>query len=533
MEIALPGRLLSESVTPGPVVHHSTEERDDEEFDDLAETADLPRGLLNPPTPLAVPPSASEARTRQMAPIVTARDGDDRRVTVSMVPDVANLFGPALRSEAPADERVTAEVRVLHLPSSAAPRERFLSPDPAPESASDEPADTLGANIDAAMESPAATQRIRRIPRSVELASTALLPVHAPVAAAVGVKPTMLFAAAAVTLGLAGAAGWVLFRDRGPRAHDASADGVWRSPSAFESASLAASTATWASALRALTEGVAHPSGADTARALRALLEAHRVGVALPPDRQVALLVALDRFRTPRGWAAADRATADAESTAAATLAYASMAEITQADTARVRVAVARDALVAMQQSDGSFDAGGDIVASPLRATAMAVEALLAAEASLRSSPPEAVAARRRAVHFLREALQRADHLVWTAPPALDLAVAALWSAREQAHETDSADAIIAARYVDHLGERCPDHQCAVLPALAVAPWIPTSLATAARLLRHPATLPTSSLRALSALMRAGIAAADRDRAYGGDLRWHAAALVAVSELQR
>jgi serine/threonine protein kinase len=529
------GPAPTPAVAPAVARPNPTEELDDEEIEDLTETSDLPRGMVVPPVDLlAGPPpgpSPSEARTRQMAPV--SRDDEDRRLTVPMAPVVADLFGPALPSEAPPDERVTAELPAAHRPSSATPRERFLSPDPAPETASEDPFDTLGANVAAAMESPGTSARARRIPRSVELASTALLPVHAPVAPAPGVKPRMLVAAAAVTLGLAAAAGWVLFHDRGPGSRPSPRDSVWRSPSAFESASLAATTATWTAALRALTAGSGRPSGADTARVLHALLEAHRAGVALPPERQVEQLIALDRLRTPRGWAASDAASPDAESTAWATLAYASMAEITQADAARVRVQVARDALLALQQPDGSFDAGGDPLASPLRATALAVNALLASESSLRSVGPEAVSARRRAVGVLREALQRADHPVWSAPPALDLAVAALWSARAQAHDAEASDATIASRYVDHLGERCPDQRCAALPPLADAPWIPGSLLTASRLLRDPSSLPSSSLRSLSSLMRSGIAVVDRDRAHGGDLRWQTASLVAVSELQR
>ncbi|MDO9021775.1 MAG: serine/threonine-protein kinase [Myxococcales bacterium] len=503
-----------------------TEELDDAEIEDLTETSDRPPSLSIPP-----PAPASEARTRQMAPVAVARDDEDRRLTVPMAPVVADLFGPPLRSDPAPDERVTAEVpAVTHLPSTATPRERFLSPDPAPEL---EPVDTLGANVAAAMESPDASVRSRRIPRSVELASTALLPVHAPVPPAPAVRPTTLLAAAAVTLGLAGAAGWVLFGHRAPAAHGARGDGLWRSPSAFESASLAATTVTWASALRALAEGAARPAGADTARALHALLEAHRAGVPLPPERQISLLIALDRLRTPHGWPAAEAGAPDAGATAWAALAYASMAEVTQVDTARVRVEVARDALLALQQPDGSFDADSDPVASPLRATAVAVSALLAAESALRAPRPDDVAARRRAVRFLRAGLQRADHPVWSAPAALDLAVAALWSARAHAHDADPADAVIAGRYADHLGDRCPDHRCAPPPPLADAPWLPGALATAARLLRDPASLPSSSQRALSAFVRAGVAAVDRDRAYAGDLGWHATALVAVSDLQR
>lgn len=172
-------------------------------------------------------------------------------------------------------------------------------------------------------------------------------------------------------------------------------------------------------------------------------------------------------------------------------------------------------------------------MASPLRSTALAVTGLLAAESSQRSASPEAVTARRRAVRVLREALQRADHPVWSAPPALDLAVAALWSARAQAHDAELSDATIAGRYVDRLGERCPDQRCAALPPIADAPWIPGSLVTASRLLRDPSSLPSSSLRSLSAFMRAGIAALDRDRAHVGDLRWQAASLVAASVVQR
>ncbi len=523
--------------TPAPPVArpNPTEELDDEEIEDLTETSDLPRGMIDAPVDLlAGPPpgpSSSEARTRQMAPV--SRDDEDRRLTLPMAPVVADLFGPPLPTEAPPDERVTAELPAAHRPSSATPRERFLSPDPAPESASADPFDTLGANVAAAMESPDTSTRARRIPRSVELASTALLPVQSPVAPAPGVKPRMLLAAAAVTLGLASAAGWVLFHDRGPGSRPSARDSVWRSPSAFESASLAATTATWTAALRALTAGSGRPSGADTARVLHALLEAHRAGVALPPEHQVEQLIALDRLRTPRGWAASPEASPDAESTAWATLAYASMAEITQADAARVRVQVARDALLALQQPDGSFDAGSDPLASPLRATALALNALLASESSLRSVGPDAVSARRRAVGVLREALQRADHPVWSSPAALDLAVAALWSARSQAHDADPSDATIASRYVDHLGERCPDQRCAALPPLADAPWIPGALVTASRLRRDPPSRPASARRARAALWRSGLAVVDRHRAHGGDLRWQTASLVALSQLQR
>jgi len=245
--------------------------------------------------------------------------------------------------------------------------------------------------------------------------------------------------------------------------------------------------------------------------------------------------VALDRFRTPRGWPAADRPGPDAEATAQAALAYAAMAEVTRADTARVRVDVARSALLELQRPDGSFDAAGELGAAPLGTTALAVSALLAAESASGSPTPDAVTARRRAVHVLRDALQRSDHPVWSAPPALDRAVAALWSARAQVHDVDPADEAIAARYADHLGERCPDRRCAALPTLAEAPWVPGALVTSARLLRDSASLPPSSLRSLSAFVRAGVAAMDRDRAYdgGGDARWLAAALASLGELLR
>ncbi len=530
--VAPPSAPPAPPAPPAPM----TEELDDDEIEDLTETSDVPIGLreaLAPITPSTPAPSASEARTLRVEPI-SERVDEDRRLTIPLAPAVASLFGPPLRHDVEPDEPVTAELPAAHLPSTAAPRDLADSPelpDPAPE-----PVDTLGANVAAALEDPHASRPARRVPRSLELAATALLPVQAPAPPPPpAVKPVMLIAAAVVTLGLASVAGWVLFGRRVATPASVRGDGVWHGPSAFESASLASTTSVWAGALRVRVDATPPASGLDTARTFHALLSAHRAGVALPSDRLVAMVVALDRFRTPRGWPAPDRPGPDAEATAQAALAYAAMAEVTRADTGRVRVNVARTALLELQRPDGSFELAGDPTAAPLATTSLAVSALLAAESAAGDATPDAITARRRAVHVLRDALQRSDHPVWSAPPALDRAIAALWSARAQAHDVDPADEGIAARYADHLGERCADQRCAVIAPLAEAPWVPGALVTSARLLRDSASLPPSSLRSLSTFVRAGIAAMDRDRAYdgGGDTRWLASALSAAGELQR
>ena len=496
---------------------------------------------------LRVPATAKELRVVETVeepspePLArTDRDAFDDAVPLGEL-DVEPVLDLTTRRDA--DDAKPTIVRGLHAP----PRPGSLDDaDAQPTTARrvelppvEDPEDTIGAKVAAAMQEAERERPVRRVPRSLELASTALLPATPSPSAdearpSRAVRPSTLAATAAVTIGLALAAGWVLFHhDPAPTATGAQ-DAAWRGPSAFEAASLASTDTAWCGALRSLYDAPGRRTGPETAHALYALVEAHRAGVALAPERQVAMLIALDRFRTPQGWTAPEHAGPDVEATASATLAYAAMTEITRAETARARVRVARDALLPLQQPDGSFDAGGGGGPDPLRGTSIAMEALLAAESADPIGNTDAVLARRRAAHVLREALGRADHPVWTAPAALDAAVAALWSDRAHAHDVEPGDALIAARYGDHLGDRCPDGRCAPVPGLDDAPWLPGSLRTAARLLRDPASMPTASQRALAVFVREGVAVLERDRARGSerDLSWLPPAVQAVSELR-
>ncbi len=287
-----------------------------------------------------------------------------------------------------------------------------LSAPPAPIASAAPPTDSLAANIDAALATPEAPVRVRRVPRTLERAKTLVLPVFE---ARPAVPAWLLGLATAGTLVLAASAAWVLLREPKPRPSAAVAP-AWRGPTAAERAHLVALNASLGRALlaRRSAEGFGEStnmpaSGLDTARSFTALLAAHRAGAPLEPRAQLEVLLALDHARLHGHWTERDGSAlvGTVEATAWALIAYARLDTITRAETARARVAVARAALLASQRADGGFPHLPDPthVTSP-RDSLLATWALV--EGAHEGDPPAVREARGRALRWLRAAMD--DH---------------------------------------------------------------------------------------------------------------------------
>ncbi|MBL8601651.1 MAG: protein kinase [Myxococcales bacterium] len=388
--------------------------------------------------------------------------------------------------------------------------------------------DVMSARIDAVVKSPDAQPSRRRIPRSVELASTTILPTKPPVK---GVSRLTLVAATVGTLGLASLAGWVLLRDRET---PAAVEGPWRGVASAEQATLSNVSRDWsATLLRGRTaQGFAETAGAgasglETARSLAGLLAAHRASLAtLNPELQLQTLVALDRLRGERGWttlAPNGTATPSVMATAWAALAYSAMCELTHAETARVRVRVARDALIAAQRDDGAFSELRD---SRLNAdaTVLGAWALVAAAVQDPTAPESLRRHLDRSLATLRAALDGEGTLPsgWSSRHEA-LAVLALLRARAGLSLIDREDNTRFQRFVTGLLGRCAaargsaaEVSCSAVlddPGLPRASWWAWSMAASGVLLRTaPESLDPASLGRLSALVRGELSGLEHDR---------------------
>ena len=356
-------------------------------------------------TPPPPPPSTPRRSAPPPPPPAAARSA-----TRSTPPSEPAPRAPVVMDEdAPMPEAPPAPLSEIDHEALTPMATPVLAREPAPAEVSG-PVDRLGANIDAALSDPAPPPRSRRVPRTLEMAKTMLLPVFEARSA---VRPWMLAAATAGTLVLAATAAWVLLRDDPPPA-PVEAPRAWTGPTAGERQRLSAVTAAWAESLRnrrvsgqGFGESVgAPPAGLDTARAFTALLAAHAAGTALEPAVQLDVLLALDRARAAGHWTERDGAAAvgTVEATAWALLAYVRLASITQAPTARARVEVARAALVAVQREDGAFAhrPDGTHAASPrpsLRGAWALVEGVRPGDGAA------AETARARSLRWLRAAL--------------------------------------------------------------------------------------------------------------------------------
>jgi tRNA A-37 threonylcarbamoyl transferase component Bud32 len=427
----------------------------------------------------------------------------------------------------------------------SAPEEAPATPaDASPPEAQPTASEGLSAKVDAAM-SDAAPRVRRRIPRSVELASTAILPTAPPPRT---VRSSTLGLATVGTVLLAALAGWVLLRDN-PR-RPAAAPDAWHAPSATEQSALGRSAQGLAATLRGRrstrgfgrTSDPATATGMDTGRGLAALLGAHRAGHgAMTPQDQLDTLVALDRLRGDRGWSELrDGAPVpSAQATAWAALAYASMSELTQAETARVRVRVARDALLRSQTDDGGFPLAADGPTHP-ESTVLATWALVMAEPQDPTAAATVRAATRRALVRVRALLDAPPAEGWT-PRHEALAVLSLARARAALRLADASDDARFARFARGLVTRCalPATGNARCAAAADAPaprpaWWPWSMTATAVLLRGESlSLDPATRQSLGAMVRAELAALDGDLA-----AWQAMptpelaeALLALSEM--
>ena len=354
-----------------------------------------------PPPPPQVVPTEPPAESETPAP--------QRVVTPASPPTFAGERSPGMQGPLP-EAPPAALDEIDH--EAETPVSPALAEAPAPIASAAPPADSLAANIDAALATPEAPVRVRRVPRTLERAKTLVLPVFE---ARPAVPAWLLGVATAGTLVLAASAAWVLLREPKPRP-SATVAPAWRGPSAAERAHLIGLNASLGRALLAhrSAEGFGEStnmpaSGLDTARSFTALLAAHRAGAPLEPRAQLEVLLALDHARLHGHWTERDGSAlvGTVEATSWALIAYARLDTITRAETARARVSVARDALLAAQREDGGFPHLPDPthVTSP-RDSLLATWALV--EGAHDGDSPAVRAARGRALRWLRAAMD--DH---------------------------------------------------------------------------------------------------------------------------
>lgn len=371
-----------------------------------------------------------------------------------------------------------------------------------------------------------------------------------------GTRPWVLVLSGVVTLGLVASATYVLLDER-PKpapivASVPASEEPWTGLTDAQREDLRASALAWSAALlhRQQSDGSfsavpgASASGGDTGQQFLALLSAQRVSVPLDPALQLRALGALDRFRLPGGWAGMSsdgrEVLPSTVATAWATLAYTRFAAQTQADEARQRADAAREVLLSTQLQDGSFPAG----AGPERAqhastyaTVLTLWALVELEAVSPGAPERALAARQRALGWVREALLSDAPRVELEPPLRaipGLAEMALWvyvRARRVTREAHPQDQEVARAAARSLTEHCnwngaarggcaprgdgrvPLRFTAMDAREQVTPWQPWGLLAAAELLRDPSPVLEPDTRGvLSGLVRWILARYDADR---------------------
>jgi serine/threonine-protein kinase len=373
-------------------------------------------------------------------------------------------------------------------------------------------------------------------------ALTAMLPV-VTVKPAQGVSMTTIAIAGALSLGLTLAAGYVLLHRRLAASEPAppAAEPVAQGLAPAERAALRACAARWSPALLTRqnpdggfgASGNAPTTGLDTGVAFVALLRGHVTGAVVAPERQLQVLRALVGARLARGWSPSSEAPAQRQATATATawaaIAYSLMAQESRAETARARVRIARDALVAAQRSDGSF--ADDMAPGAARASdAASVLAAWALVEAKRADPAtDNAAARGRATGWLTRQVSASAF-----PTGLDaLAWWTLSQARAHDPAPDAAFAAATTTFARTLIARCPaDRGC---PA-GVASWEPWTALSLQALLRAPPTdLGAPTRAALASLLSLTLARFSRAREAVAAAPAPALApwLFAAAELQR
>jgi serine/threonine-protein kinase len=401
-------------------------------------------------------------------------------------------------------------------PARAAPKDRFA-----------QRISQAAAESEAAVDRVASMRRLGVAPNAL----TTLLPVAPKRARGVSTVTLTIVALAAVAV-LAIAAVVVLRRrEAPPMAVPPRATTELGVLDARERRALRTASIAWSSVLRTQqnadggfgAQAGAMTNGGDTATRLAALVRGHVVGATVAPAQQLRALQALDAQRLPEGWGFDGGATrrATSEATAWATIAYAHVAQESRAETARMRVQMARTALMAAQHDDGGFSEGVLAMGtSDARTTSFAAWALY--EASRAAPTTDA-----RTVDAHRRALARA--LAFTVSDDTDFASMArtfwtVWRARREVLLVDPE--ATGARFAQMLLARC---------ALAsgcgadVDPWV--ALAAHALVRESPQSLSLETRRALVSLRTSIIARAPTP---GGNVGTSASAwLLALAELQR
>ncbi len=380
-------------------------------------------------------------------------------------------------------------------------------------------------------------------------ALTTVLPVVS-VKPAQGVSMTTIAIAGALSLGLTIAAGYVLLHRRVPEAVVAHHTTTATPPpppagalTATDRSALRACSARWSPALLSHqnadggfgpTAG-APSSGNDTAQVFAALLRGHVSGAIVAPERQLQVLRALDASRLPTGWSAAPsnspQARASTSATAWAAIAFSLMAEESHAETARARVRIARDALVAAQRPDGSFS--DDMLptsrAPSDAATALATWGLLAARRAAPSPDARADAAATRASTWVAMRITSG-----ALPTGLDaLSFWSLWQGRELSPDTRRETDALAPDFARSLLSRCPAATGCPANIPSWEPW--TSLAVASILRAPPSSVDAATRASLASLQELTLARFSRAREQVAAAPSPALApwLLAAAELQR
>ncbi len=478
---------------------------------------------------------------------------------------------PVIASSPPASPALASSPPALHpqqysisssTPAPSAQPPAIASTPPAQRSAPPTPA---ARNATPATPSPATpdllSQRIAQEVDASDVASALASPIRRPdphalttVLPVVSVKPaqgismTTIAIAGALSVGLTIAAGYVLLHRRIPEALAPHTAVTAPTPTSggltvTDRSTLRACAAAWSPSLLAqqnadggfgATRG-APSTGLDTAQAFAALLRGHVTGAVVAPERQLQILHALDTSRLPGGWSAtptsAARAHASTSATAWAAVAFSLMAEESHAETARARVRIARDALVAAQRPDGSFS-DDMLPAAPSAsdaATALATWGLIAAHQAAPSEDARTTAALSHARAWLSMRITSG-----ALPTGLDaLAFWALWQGRSlDAAARTEVDAL-APEFARELLTRCPARTGCPANIPSWEPW--TGLAVTSLLRAPPSALDGATrtqLEALEALTLARFASA-RAAVSAATPPAIAPWLLAAAELQR
>jgi eukaryotic-like serine/threonine-protein kinase len=460
---------------------------------------------------------------------------------------------PQLAPSQPAPSQPAPSQPAPPQPAPSQPTPQQSAPRPAarvgtPAKPSQTPADLLSERIAREVDaSDTASALALPLRRPDPHALTTVLPVVS-VKPAQGISMTVIAIAGALSLGLTIAAGYVLLHRRVPES--VSNNVTQRTPSptsrglaVADRSALRACASQWSAALLAHqnTDGGfganagAPTSGIDTAQAFAALLRGHVSGAVVAPERQLQVLRALDASRLPTGWSAAPTGASQPRASTAATswaaIAFSLMADESRAETARARVRIARDALVAAQRPDGSFsdEMTPSATASSDAASALATWGLLAAHRAAPATGGPADAAATRAEAWLTARLRSG-----VLPTGVDaLSFWALWQGRERSPAARAETDALAPVFARALLSRCPADRGCSADVPSWEPW--TALALASLLREPPSSLDGPTRASLTALHELTLARFTRARAQLSDAPSPALSpwLLAAAELQR